>query len=109
MGFRDAKKQVISCLKSGNIRYESRNDINIKNLLATGEVTSEQVAAILGKAKGNEHQSSSHHYDVNIEVHIVKTKLLDRNWYIKWYFVDPNSVFISVHETQIYEDFKSRR
>jgi hypothetical protein len=109
MGFKDARKQVIDCLKSGSIRHESRNNIDIKNLLATGEVDAEQVAAILGQAKGNEHQSSPHHCDAGIEVHIVKTKHSGRNWYIKWYFVDPNSVFISVHETQIYEDFKSWR
>lgn len=98
MGFKDAKKQVIECLKAGNVRHESRNDIDTKNLLATGEVEADEVAAILGRAKGGEYQSSPHHACSSIAVHIVKTKHAGRYWYIKWYFIDPNSVFISIHD-----------
>jgi hypothetical protein len=31
-------------------------------------------------------------------VHIIRTQHGDRTWYIKWYFIVPNVVFISVHE-----------
>lgn len=97
MAFRDAKKQVIACLKTGNIRHESRSELDIKNLLAVGDVDAKDVAAILGRARGNDYKSSSHHSYPSIEVHIVKTKHLGKDWYIKWYFIDPDSVFISVH------------
>ncbi|MCX7099078.1 MAG: hypothetical protein NTV43_14350 [Methylococcales bacterium] len=80
MGFKDARQRVIACLKSGNVKHEIRNGIDIKNLLATGELDAEELAAILRQAKGNEHQSSPHHCAASIEVHIVKTKHSGRNW-----------------------------
>ncbi|MEL4287462.1 hypothetical protein ACE02Y_20140 [Shewanella xiamenensis] len=39
MGFKDAKRQLLECLASGNILHEQRNDIDIKNLLATGQIS----------------------------------------------------------------------
>ncbi len=97
MGFNEIKYQVIHCLKNGNILYAERKDINVKNLLAIGEITTQDLIGILKKSKGNEHQSSPHHYDPNINVHIIKTSYSGVTWYIKWYFDEPNSIFISVH------------
>ena len=98
MGFKDIKRQVIECLKNGNIQHEPRdNTIDIKNLLAIGAVTPDDVVNILKRSRGDEHESSPHHYDKQILVHIVKTTYEVQEWYIKWYFVDPDCVFISVH------------
>lgn len=47
MGFSDAKRQVLTCLKSRKILHEERNDIEIKNLLSTGQVSVEEVKDIL--------------------------------------------------------------
>lgn len=36
-------------------------------------------------------------FDNDIDVHVIKTMFLGLNWYIKWYFLGPDSVFISFH------------
>ena len=97
MGFKDAKRQVIECLEKGLVSHEVRNDIDVKNLLAIGRVTLAEVAGIIGRSRGDGYSSSPHHFDSSISVHVVKTRHLKQDWYIKWYFVEPNSVFISVH------------
>lgn len=97
MGFKDIKKEVINCLNNGLVLYESRNDIDIKNLLETGFVSNYDVAKMLAQSKGNEYSCSPHHFDLSTDVHIIKIQIQGRNWYIKWYFSEPDSVFISVH------------
>lgn len=97
MGFKDAKQQLLDCLASGNILHEQRNNIDIKNFLATGEVSVDEVCRIVGRARGDSYECSRHHVIREVEVHIVKTRYMGIHWYLKWYFVDPNSVFISVH------------
>jgi len=97
MGFKDIKHQVLECLKSGNVLHEQRNDINIKNLLATGQISIEKVTEIISRTRGNEYECSKHHVVKNLEVHIIKTNHQGKPWYIKWYYVEPNSVFISIH------------
>lgn len=96
-GFNAIKHQVILCLLEGHVLHEARGRIDIKNLLAIGEITPPEVAEILKKSRGSEHESSAHRLDTNIVVHIVKTRYARRNWYIKWYFLEPDAVFISVH------------
>jgi hypothetical protein len=36
--------------------------------------------------------------DQNIDVHVIKTRHKNEQWYIKWYFIEPDAVFISVHQ-----------
>lgn len=97
MGFKQIKRQVIECLTEGLVSHELRNRIEVKNLLATGQVTLDDVVSIIKKAKGTDYSTSLHHLDSSIEVHVVKVRLSNKNWYIKWYFVEPNAIFISVH------------
>lgn len=97
MGFKSVKSKILDCLARGDISHEQRNDIDIKNLLATGQVSANEVSEILGRARGDSYSSSPHHIIASIDVHIVKTRYAGKAWYIKWYFVDPSSVFISVH------------
>ena len=97
MGFKDAKKQVISCLRSGLITHEVRDQIDSKNLFATGAMSADQVEKIITRARGDNYSSSSHHLMSQIEVHVIKTNYGGFDWYIKWYFLEPNSVFISMH------------
>jgi len=97
MGFKSAKVKVLECLNSGCILHEERNNVDIKNLLATGVVSTTEVSRIIGVSRGNSYSCSPHHFDSNVEVHILNMKVSGVNWYIKWYFLDPDSVFISVH------------
>jgi len=98
IGFKKVKSKVIDCLKTGKVRHEQRGDIDIKNLLAIGTVTTEQVATAIARASGDEYECRFHHYDSQIQVHIIKTVNAGKRWYIKWYFIEPETVFISVHE-----------
>lgn len=95
--FRYTKQQVIDCLQCGCVLHESRSDIDVKNLLVSGAVSIEQVVWVLKKARGNEYACSPHHLDATVDVHVVKTRYARQSWYIKWYFVEPDAVFISVH------------
>lgn len=97
MGFKDVKRQLVDCLKSGNIVHEQRDNIDLKNLLATGQISVDLVTDIVSQTRGNEHRKSPHHVVSTIDVHVIKTSFQGKNWYIKWYFIEPNSVFISVH------------
>ena len=98
MAYREAKRKLIECLNNGHILHEERNNIDIKNLLSTGAVSISEVTTIIGRARGNNYSSSPHHYDAEIEVHVIKTIHSGQHWYIKWYFTEPDCVFISVHE-----------
>jgi hypothetical protein len=97
MGFKQVKTKVLECLKTGHILHEERDSIDIKNLLSTGVVSVEEVMEIIGRARGNDYSSSPHHFDDKIDVHVINTTCLGRSWYIKWYFTEPDSVFISIH------------
>ena len=97
MGFKELKHQVLECLSSGNILHETRRSIDVKNLFATGQVTEDEVSLIIARAKGTEYELSRHFAVKSLDVHILKTQFAGQRWYIKWYYVEPNSVFISVH------------
>lgn len=101
MEFSKVKKQVIGCLESGNVIHPHRNDISIKNLLSAGEISTKDVIGIIKKARGNECEASPHHSDKDIEVYILKTTYVNKSWYIKWYFMEPDAMFLSVHERNI--------
>jgi hypothetical protein len=104
MGFTDAKRRVIAALVSGNFQHQARRDIDVKNLLQSGEVGVETVAELLKNARGNQHARSPHHQIAGIDVHVVRI----RGWYIKWYFLPVQAgeghgdtvIFISVHPSE---------
>lgn len=98
VGFKETKSHVIECLNGGYVLHEERDNIDVKNLLSTGVVSLSDVASIIGRARGNNYSCSPHYLDANIDVHVIKSKYAGRSWYIKWYFVEPDCVFISVHE-----------
>ena len=93
MGWNQVKTDVLQALASGSFLHESRGAIDDKNLLAVGDVTPAEVSKIIGKCNGTHHSSSPHHQDSAIDVHVLRHS----GWYIKFYFVDPDTVFISVH------------
>jgi len=68
-----------------------------RETILTLKIYWQEVAEIIGRSRGNDYSSSLHHFDSSITVHIIKTRLAGHNWYVKWYYVEPNSVFISVH------------
>lgn len=92
-GFKQAKRDLISALQTGNYLHAARGSIEIKNLLATGEVSARQLIEVIGACKGTNHSCSAHHSVPGIAVHVLK----QAGWYIKFYFIEPDTWFISVH------------
>ena len=97
MGFNDIKSRIIKCLESGDYDHEARQHIDVKNLLACGQVTEEEVIRLVNKTKGSQYEKSPHHFDRSVMVHILKPIHQGITWYIKFYFIEPEAMFISVH------------
>lgn len=98
LGFKKAKRMVLECIDNGAINHEMRPDIDVKNLLFAEEVTIQEVREVILRARGNDYENGEHHKFPGVEVHKIKTNSQGRDWYIKWYFIDPDTWFISVHE-----------
>lgn len=92
-GFKKARHAAIRALVAGDYMNEARQGIDVKNLLATGAISPLAVAELLRTSTGNHHRSSPHHADASITVHVV----LVRGWYVKFYVLEPDVWFISVH------------
>ncbi|WP_336334823.1 hypothetical protein [Pseudomonas putida] len=94
IGFREAQRAVIAALETGEYQHVSRGNIDVKNLLATGEVSASELAAVVRSCRGIHHASGPHHAVAAIEVHVLKRE----GWYIKFFFIEPDTWFISVHQ-----------
>lgn len=93
MGFTAVKHKLLQALSEGDYQHELRDGIDVKNALAMGALSADALAEIVKRCRGSDHSSSPHHGDASITVHVLKTA----GWYIKFYFLDPSTVFISVH------------
>lgn len=94
MGFKEIKRRLLGSLRDGTYQHEARWGIETKNLLQSGSVSPTRVMEIVSRCGGTHHQSSPHHVAPGIQVHVLRRD----GWYIKFYFVDPDTVFISVHQ-----------
>lgn len=99
MGFTAVKKKVISCLKAGAYDHEARKNIDIKNLFQCGQVSEQTVIELIKKTSGNEYKVTPHHQVPSVDVHIFKPFKDGKRWYIKFYFIEPDVMFISVHQS----------
>lgn len=97
LSFKAEKLKVLTCLASGHILHDARANIDVKNLLLTGAVSIHYVSEIISQARGNEFQVRPHHMVAGVDVNIIRTIFRGQSWYIKWYFMEPDCVFISVH------------
>ncbi|NML32116.1 hypothetical protein [Paraburkholderia antibiotica] len=93
--YKQVKHAVISALRSGQFQHEARSGIDVKNLLATGQISAQFVESLIARSDGTQYSSSPHHSAPAVDVHII----VSGGWYVKFYFVgDPETVFISVHQ-----------
>ena len=95
--FKLIKSQIIASLRAGSYQHEARKDISIKNLLQSGDVSAAYVEELLKNCTNDHLTTSRHHQDSNIDVHII----LKSGWYVKFYFIDPETIFISVHQERL--------
>lgn len=96
MGFKEIRALLIEALLDDRIEHETRAEIEDKNLLSTGEVTSELVVRLLRRCAGWEYSTSRHHTQ-NVDCHIFTPRMGGECWYIKAYLQNEQVVFISVH------------
>ncbi|MHB2019970.1 MAG: hypothetical protein ACYCW6_23770 [Candidatus Xenobia bacterium] len=100
VGFTQAKRMAVSCLRENRFAFETRRDIEEKNWLFTGKVTAAQAADIVERTRGNQSEKSAHHNDTSIDVWIFKPS---GGWYVKFYFIgdgEATMVSISLHQSQ---------
>lgn len=101
MGFKIEKQRVLDCLKNGSYEHDmERSNIDTKNLFKIGLITPEQVHAAISRARGTHYRTAPHHLGIKgVHVHIIDyyDKVNSCNWYIKWYYIEPDTFFISVH------------
>lgn len=101
MGFHDVKRRVIHCLIQGTYDHEVRRNIDVKNLFQCGQLSEEDVIGLILQTSGNDYEVRPHHKAPLIDVHILKPRWAGHLWYVKFYFVEPDVVFISVHQSGV--------
>lgn len=52
MGFKAAKTAVLAALKNGEYEQADRNEIDVKNLLAVGEVSAQEIFDVIKRCDG---------------------------------------------------------
>ena len=97
MGFKEVKARAIACLKNGGYDHAVKSDIDIKNLFSTGTVDEEYVISLISRTSGEQYSCSPHHQDKMTPVQIFRPFKDNRCWYVKFYFIEPDIIFISVH------------
>lgn len=98
MGFKETISKLIEHLDNGYyVLHEECDNIDIKNLLSTNVVTLSDVTSIVEKTRERNYSCSTHHLDEKVDVHLITTIHSGRDLFIKWYFIEPDRVFISVH------------
>lgn len=98
MGFKEVKRKAIECIKNDHVRHVARGVE--KNLFASGELTSAEVINIIGSCQGDCYETDKHHF-LDIEVHILRPRGKYDGFYIKFFFVEPDILFISVHLSDV--------
>jgi hypothetical protein len=81
---------------TGHVQHEPRFEPG-KNLLAEGAVIMDEVVQMIKRCGGKCHQTSPHHVLPSVDVHILRPKGRYDGYYIKFYFIEPDIIFISVH------------
>jgi len=102
MKFSEVRKVLKTKLLVGEIQHEARHGgFDKKNLLATGDVTPDDVIEMLDCAKVFNFKVAKHHNkEVDINVYIFTPSWNDEKWYIKAYIIEPDAWFISVHPSE---------
>ncbi len=113
MGFSDAKNALIRALlavqrEEISLFHDAREPGDAdKNLLEQGDVTPDDVIEMAKAAQGGHlganYETSKHHDRrkwKGVDVHVLKNiRWQGEDWYVKWFFSEPDLWFISVHRS----------
>jgi hypothetical protein len=78
--YKIANKKILQALKEGFYQHDVRRDIDIKNLLAIGQITAFEVSQLIALSDGTMHQETPLHTIKDLMVHVIRVK----GWYIKY-------------------------
>jgi hypothetical protein len=93
IGFKEAKRRAIEALRNKTYQITERREIETKNLLYGNSISEKEVIEIISKCHGQDHEMRPHDMVKTVDVHILRKD----GWYIKFYFLDPETFFLSVH------------
>lgn len=93
-GFQGSQKRSTRRTRIRGVPACVAGDIAVKNLLAMGAVSADEVIDVIHACQGRDYSSSPHHAVPGIEVHVLRRC----HWYIKFFFIEPHTWFISVHQ-----------
>lgn len=100
MAFSDAVLGTIAALLDGRFEHEPRPLASGKNLLASGQISPQEVVALLRRCRAHQHEVRPHHHVAEQAIDIFKPVVDGERWYIKSYLIEADgeiAVFISVH------------
>ena len=95
--FSDIKIKAIQYILAGQVKHEGRQDLH-KNLYLARIVSPEDVISMIKCCNGNCYGSFPHKDFKKLDVHVLKPKGRWDGYYIKFYFLEPDIMFISVHD-----------
>ena len=93
INFKEAKRRAIEALRNKTYQVAQRREIDTKNLLSNNTVSEADIIDVIEKCRGQDHEMRSHDTIKTVAVHILRKD----GWYIKFYFIDPDTFFLSVH------------
>lgn len=103
MGFNDVKRRVIACLDALAFESEARDAMSENNLLATGQISAEDVKRLINRCSGTQYVAKPMTEDPSTMKHELKPVVDGEQWFIRFYFVTVRTdvvVFISVHKSK---------
>ena len=95
MGYEEAKRRVLEALDKGAVKHERRNQEADKNWLVARKISLTAAHEIIAGTRGQQAQSSPHHWDSRVEVWVFQPS----DWYIKFYFSEEACWFVSFHKS----------
>jgi hypothetical protein len=96
LGFREVKALAIQKIREGKIEHVPREFD--KNEYAQGLLSDDQVIAMIQSCRGDRYEVQPHHAIKSVPVHILKPLGKYDGYYVKFYFLEPDVWFLSVHK-----------
>ena len=83
MGFNDVKQRVIACLDAQSYDSDDRAAMSENNLLATGQISAEEVKRIIGRCNGTQYTAKPMTEAPDTLKHELKPVIAGEQWFIR--------------------------
>ncbi len=102
MGFHEVRRRAIACLRADAFDSVMRLAMSEKNLLATGDVSADDVVRMIVLCRGIQYTARRMTDNTTILKHEMKPVVDGERWFIRFFFVPQPTdmmMFISVHKS----------